>query len=68
MKKQAKGPKFRILWIGIVNGALEFYRSDYYSGVLHADLFRTRKAAKKCYEEVRRIEVRETSPARGRKS
>lgn len=50
MRKRAK----RQLWVGLVEGKIHFYRNhDYYGGVLHADLFPSRRAAKICYDAVR---------------
>lgn len=52
--------KFKQYWVGIVMGKIDFYKTaTYYGGVLHADLFRSRRAAKLCYEEVRPLTKRE---------
>ncbi|MCP4899789.1 MAG: hypothetical protein GY906_22715 [bacterium] len=46
------------LWLGFSEGKPSFYTDpDYYDGVLKADLFRSRKAGRKCYEDLRRVEV-----------
>jgi hypothetical protein len=56
------------LWVGVSDGEIHFYRSaGYYDEVLHADLFRTRKAAKVCYEDVRAIIVCERGPSSQRR-
>jgi len=57
-------------WVGIVDGKIHFYsHMGHYGDVLYmetADLFSTRSAAKRCYEEVRQIELRTPSPRRRR--
>jgi hypothetical protein len=45
-------------WVGFVDGKLDWYGAqEYYRGVVHANLFKSRKAAKKCYDDVRRVEI-----------
>ena len=58
----------RVMWMGVVDDAPHFYRSEmYYDGVLHADLFKSKAAAKRCYEEVVRVTiVRERLAGRGK--
>jgi hypothetical protein len=42
------------VWIGFTDGKPNFYAfSDYYRGVLHGDMFKSKRAAKQCYEDVR---------------
>ena len=53
-------------YMGFANDEPNFYRDEhYYESVLHADLFRTRRAALKCYEDVRAVTV-ERIPKKGR--
>jgi hypothetical protein len=48
----------RKLWVGFSDGKIHFYQDpDYYHGVLKADLFRTRKEAKRCYQDVRPLPI-----------
>jgi hypothetical protein len=47
------------LWVGIVSGNIHFYLDLDYK-VWRADLFRTKREAQKCYEEVRPLTKRET--------
>ena len=46
-------------WVGIVDGKVHSYRADsYYHGVLHADLFSSKAAAKRCYDEVKAVRLK----------
>jgi hypothetical protein len=42
------------VWIGFVDGKPSFYEyPDYYDGVPHGDMFKSKRAAKRCYQDVR---------------
>ena len=48
------------VYIGFVDNKPDFYRFDeYYNRVTHGDFFKTKKEAKKCYEDVRKVEIKE---------
>jgi hypothetical protein len=54
MKKEIIG------WIGFVDGKPDFYKYDeYYNGVRHGDFFKTKKEAKECYQDVRKVIIKE---------
>ena len=44
--------------MGFVDDKPSFYRDqNYYDGVLKADIFQTKKAALKCYRDVRKVSI-----------
>ena len=62
MTKQTK-EKIIKSWLGFVSGKVDFYSDkNYYNGVFKADLFRSRKEAKECYQDVRKIEIKILCP------
>lgn len=45
-------------YVGFVEGNPHvFAQTDYYAGVPRADVFPTRTAARRCYEDVRRVTI-----------
>lgn len=45
-------------WIGLVSDQpFSFQDPDYYNGVPHVDLFPTKRAARACYQAVRRVRI-----------
>jgi hypothetical protein len=59
MTQRVRGKRVReTYWIGLVDEKPHFYtQQDYYDGVVHGDLFKSRRAARKCYERVVRVEL-----------
>lgn len=51
--------KSMIIWIGFTDGKPHFYSDpQYYHGVFHGDIFRSEKAAKKCFQDARKFTIR----------
>ncbi len=47
------------IWIGFVDGKPSIHRlPDYYDGVKHGNFFLSKRAARKCYEDVRPVVIR----------
>jgi hypothetical protein len=56
MSKQRAGAGRQQFYVGRVEGKIFFYRDLDYN-VLRADLFKSRRAARKCYDDVVRVTV-----------
>ena len=55
--KDRKPPKVIKAWGGFVDGELHQWLSGFYD-VEHLSVFRTRREAKMCHEDVRRVEIK----------
>ncbi len=56
-------------WIGVIDGKIPHYFNDmsYYDGVLHGDIYKTKKDAHKCYERVVQVLIKELPSKKGAK-
>jgi len=45
-------------YVGIVNNHIDFFHDEnYYSGIMKADIFKSKQSALKCYDDIKKVKL-----------